>query len=52
MKIIDTLQTTLINEVPDSLDEKIYNDVKILFDKKEKIEKNYKIKNTNQSRWY
>jgi len=41
--------STLINEVPDSLDEKIYNDVKILFDKKDKIEKNYKIKNTNRA---
>ncbi len=40
---------TLINKVPDSLDEKIYNDIKILFDKKNKIEKKYNIKNTNRA---
>ena len=41
--------TNLINEVPTSLDEKIYKDVKNLIDKKNSIEKTYEIKNTNRA---
>ena len=40
---------SLINEVPNSLDEKIYEDIKNLLDKKNNIEKTYKIKNTNRA---
>ena len=39
----------LINEVPESLDEKIYLDIKNLLSKKNNIEKDYKIKNTNRA---
>jgi len=42
-------ETNLINEVPSSLDEKIYKDIKSLFDKKSSIEKTYEIKNTNRA---
>ena len=42
-------ETELINKVPESLDEKIYFDIKNLFDKKDNIEKDYKIKNTNRA---
>ncbi|MDC0205531.1 glutamate synthase large subunit, partial [Pelagibacteraceae bacterium] len=42
-------ETELINKVPEALDEKIYSDIKNLFDKKDNIEKDYKIKNTNRA---
>ena len=42
-------KSELINKVPESLDEKIYSDIKNLFDKKNSIEKDYKIKNTNRA---
>ena len=41
--------TSLINEVPYSLDERIYEDIKNLLDKKNNIEKTYRIKNTNRA---
>jgi len=42
-------QPNLINEVPSTLDEKIYKDVKNLFDQKRKIELNYEIKNIHRA---
>ena len=39
----------LINKVPDTLDEKIYKDVKILIDNEKNIEKNYQIKNVDRA---
>jgi len=42
-------QPNLINEVPPNLDEKIYKDVKNLFDQKRKIELNYEIKNIHRA---
>ena len=39
----------LINKVPESLDEKIYLDIQNLLNKKNNIEKDYKIKNTNRA---
>jgi len=39
----------LINKVPESLDEKIYLDIQNLLSKKNNIEKDYKIKNTNRA---
>ena len=39
----------IINEVPESLDEKIYNDIKNLLGKKNRIEKNYEVRNTNRA---
>jgi len=39
----------LINQVPSTLDEEIYNDIKILFEQKNNIEKSYKIKNTHRA---
>ena len=41
--------TSLINKVPDSLDEKIYKDIKNSFNKGNYIEKHYEIKNTNRA---
>jgi glutamate synthase (NADPH) large chain len=42
-------KTSLINRVPDSLDEKIYQDIKGLIDKGDIIDKSYKIQNTNRA---
>jgi len=39
----------LINEVPNTLDEKIYKDIKDLFNKKNKINFNYEIKNVHRA---
>ena len=39
----------LINAVPPSLDKKIYDDIKNLFEQKNKIELGYKIKNTHRA---
>lgn len=39
----------LINEVPSTLDEKIYVDIKNILGQKEKIESNYEIKNTHRA---
>jgi glutamate synthase (NADPH/NADH) large chain len=39
----------LINKIPESLDEKIYDDIKNLINKKNNIKKDYKIKNTNRA---
>tara|TARA_Y100000590_G_scaffold8259_1_gene10350 strand:- start:4983 stop:9485 length:4503 start_codon:yes stop_codon:yes gene_type:complete len=39
----------LINEVPDTLDEKIFTDIKNEIDKKNKIQLNYKIKNVHRA---
>ena len=39
----------LINKIPESLDEKIYDDIKNLIGKKNNIKKEYKIKNTNRA---
>ena len=39
----------LINEVPNTLDEKIYKDIKDLFNKKDKINFNYEIKNVHRA---
>jgi len=39
----------LINTVPPSLDKKIYDDIKNLFEQKNKIELDYKIKNTHRA---
>ena len=39
----------LINEVPSTLDEKIYNDIKNLIGKKNKIMFNYEIRNVNRA---
>ena len=39
----------LINQVPSTLDEEIYNDIKILFGQKNNIEKSYAIKNTHRA---
>tara|TARA_B110000438_G_scaffold248450_1_gene251210 strand:- start:1966 stop:6462 length:4497 start_codon:yes stop_codon:yes gene_type:complete len=39
----------LINQVPSTLDEKIYSDIKNYFNKKNKIEKNYKIQNIHRA---
>tara|TARA_B100000686_G_scaffold286146_1_gene310726 strand:- start:2139 stop:6638 length:4500 start_codon:yes stop_codon:yes gene_type:complete len=39
----------LINEVPSTLDEKIYNDIKDVFNQKNKVELNYKIKNVHRA---
>tara|TARA_Y100000590_G_scaffold443725_1_gene573510 strand:- start:4479 stop:8978 length:4500 start_codon:yes stop_codon:yes gene_type:complete len=38
-----------INEVPPTLDEEIYNDIKNLLGQKNKIEKSYEIKNTHRA---
>jgi glutamate synthase (NADPH) large chain len=40
---------SLINKVPNSLDEKIYEDIKNLLDKKNNIEKTYEVKNINRA---
>ncbi len=42
-------EPNLINEVPHSLDNKIYNDIKDLLGKKNKIEFNYEIKNIHRA---
>jgi glutamate synthase (NADPH) large chain len=42
-------KSNLINKVPDSLDEKIYQDIKNLLDEKSTLEKSYQIKNTNRA---
>jgi len=42
-------EPNLINEVPPTLDEKIYIDIKDLFGQKNKIELNYEIKNTHRA---
>jgi len=42
-------EENLINRVPSTLDEKIYNEIKIYLNKKNKIEKNYKIQNTHRA---
>ena len=39
----------LINKVPDTLDEKIYKDIKAFIDKEKNIEKNYQIKNVDRA---
>jgi len=39
----------LINQVPPTLDEKIYNDLKNLIDKKNNIELDYEVKNTHRA---
>ena len=39
----------LINEVPPTLDEKIYEDIKAILGQKNKISKNYEIKNTHRA---
>jgi len=41
--------TSLINEVPDSLDEKIYKDIKKMIENKNIVEKSYQITNTNRA---
>ena len=38
-----------INKIPDSLDEKIYQDIKNLLEEKNNLEKSYQIKNTNRA---
>ena len=40
---------SLINEVPPTLDETIYDDIKSLLDKKSKIEQSYEIKNIHRA---
>jgi len=42
-------EPNLINQVPPTLDEMIYKDVKNLLEQKNKIELNYKIKNTHRA---
>jgi len=42
-------ESKLINEVPDTLDEKIYKDLKHSLGQKNKIELNYEIKNTHRA---
>jgi len=42
-------KTNSINEVPSSLDEKIYDDIKYSFDQNKKIEANYEIKNIHRA---
>ena len=42
-------ESNLINKVPSTIDEKIYNDIKDLFDQKNKIELSYEIKNTHRA---
>jgi len=39
----------LINKIPESLDEKIYDDIKNLIGKKNNIKRDYKIRNTNRA---
>jgi glutamate synthase (NADPH/NADH) large chain len=41
--------TSLINKVPDSLDEKIFTDIDKLLDNRNNIEKSYEVKNTNRA---
>ena len=46
----DIQNPELINKVPESLDEKIYSDIKNLFGiKKIVLRRDYKIKNTNRA---
>ena len=42
-------KSNLINKVPPTLDEKIFEDIKIPFEKKNKIEVSYDIKNVNRA---
>jgi len=42
-------QPNLINQVPDTLDEKIYKDMKKIFNKKNKINLDYQIKNVDRA---
>ena len=42
-------ESNLINKVPPTLDEKIYDDIKNSIGKKNKIKSNYKIKNTHRA---
>ena len=42
-------ESKIVNLVPDTLDEKIYDEIKELIEEKNKIEKSYKIKNTHRA---
>jgi len=42
-------EPTLLNKIPDDLDEKIYHEIKNLFKENKSIEKNYEINNTNRA---
>jgi glutamate synthase (NADPH/NADH) large chain len=42
-------ESKIINVVPDTLDEQIYNEIKESVEQKNKIEKSYKIKNTHRA---